>query len=365
MIVFAVYTMRKRGISFRMVVKKRNEDPPRAPSRYDWENKQTFEDDYVSSSKSMRSSSFSSRPPTQPLARSNRYVDFIPWFLLLEEEHVSICLTVSILYMSCRYSTHERLQTSISFAKKKSLTLSSFNQYELERNTSGDQDRANPYYPNNNATPQPNVLPNADQRRSASTRDNRPFDSNEPDLVYSEPPRPPPPTFKQFMSNRPSISQRSGLGGATASRFSWTNSQAPQTPHELYNDGASQPRGRDSYMTQASEVPRFRTIDSWVNQQSNRVDTERLKQQFRMTQSSTYSADDYGDSVPAMPPVPKAYAADTQERDQEAKHTRHESHATTTTAPIFKYHPGNEVRFSTRSTVPSEVLDMGRKNAAL
>jgi hypothetical protein len=103
-------------------------------------------------------------------------------------------------------------------------------------------------------------------------------------------------------------------------------------------------------MTTRSSVPRFRTIDSWVNQQSTRIEEQRLKQQFRMTQSTTYSDDE----VPEMPPVPKM--------DQETRHKRHD---TVDTAPIFKQHPGTEVRFSTRSMVPSEVLDMGRRNVAL
>ncbi|KAF2126588.1 hypothetical protein P153DRAFT_346499 [Dothidotthia symphoricarpi CBS 119687] len=319
MVIFAIYTMRKRGISFKMVVNKRNEDSTRAPSRDDWENKQTFEDDFGSTNKSVRSGSSSSRPPTQPLVRSN-----------------------------------------------------SSNQYELGRSAPGEPGsfnngiaRANPHLRNNSATPSSHILPGDNQRRSASTRNTRSIDDNDSELTYTDPPRPPPPTFKQFMSNRPSISQRTGLGGVIPSRFSWTNSQAPQTPHDPYNDGASQPRGRDSYMTQASEVPRFRTIDSWVNQQSNRVDAQKLKQQFRMTRSSTYSADDHGDEVPAMPAVPKGYTEPRDQPETNTRHVRNESHATTTTAPIFKHHPGNEVRFSTRSMVPSEILDMGRQNAAL
>jgi hypothetical protein len=140
-----------------------------------------------------------------------------------------------------------------------------------------------------------------------------------------------------------------------ASRFSWTNSNAPQTPHDPSRDTVTARNniGRDSFMTQRSSVPRFRTIDSWVNQQSTRVAEQRLKQQFRMTQSTTYSDED---SVPEMPPVPKPAAG------KESKHMKHD---TLDTAPIFKQHPGTEVRFSTRSTVPSEVLDMGRNNVAL
>lgn len=150
------------------------------------------------------------------------------------------------------------------------------------------------------------------------------------------------------------------------SRFSWTNSNAPQTPHDPSRDTVAQPIGRDSFMTQRSSVPRFRTVDSWVNQQSNRVEEQRLKQQFRMTQSSTYSGEgDDTDEVPEMPAVPKNLKESSGLAGRDIKHQRHDTTTTVQTAPIFKAHPGTEVRFSVRSTVPSEVLDMGRRNAAL
>ncbi|KAH7384259.1 hypothetical protein DE146DRAFT_770032 [Phaeosphaeria sp. MPI-PUGE-AT-0046c] len=214
------------------------------------------------------------------------------------------------------------------------------------------------------ATPSSPLLPIQNTRRSDSTHDTRSLRDEEEALDYVDPPRqgsalPAPPTFRQFLSNRPSISQRPGLGGAMASRFSWTNSNAPQTPHDPSRDtvNAASALGRDSFITTRSSVPRFRTINSWVNQQSTRVEEQRLKQQFRMTQSTTYSDD--GDNVPEMPPVPKCPDA------KDVKSTKHQRHDTVDTAPIFKAHPGTEVRFSTRSTVPSEVLDMGRRNAAL
>tara|TARA_R110002003_G_scaffold135_4_gene12520 strand:- start:8422 stop:9075 length:654 start_codon:yes stop_codon:yes gene_type:complete len=216
-------------------------------------------------------------------------------------------------------------------------------------------------------------------RRSASTRNTRSLTGDEEALRYSDSPRqlsalPAPPTFRQFLSNRPSISQRPGIGGAMMSRFSWTNSNAPQTPHDPSRDTAiAGAVGRDSFMTQRSSVPRFRTIDSWVNQQSNHVEEQRLKLQFRMTQSSTYSGEgDSGeDEVPEMPAVPKNLSASGpsglpgKDVKKDVNHQRHDTRTTIETAPIFKQHPGTEVRFSTRSMVPSEVLDMGRKNVAL
>lgn len=148
-----------------------------------------------------------------------------------------------------------------------------------------------------------------------------------------------------------------------ASRFSWTNSNAPQTPHDPSRDTVAQPIGRDSFMTQRSSIPRFRTVDSWVNQQSNRIEEQRLKQQFRMTQSSTGSDD--VDEVPEIPVVPKTFKEGNGLAGKAIRHERHDTTTSVQTAPIFKAHPGTEVRFSVRSTVPSEVLDMGRRNAAL
>jgi hypothetical protein len=214
------------------------------------------------------------------------------------------------------------------------------------------------------------------QRRSAASRNTRSLDTDS-DLHFAEAPqRPPsnlpaPPTFRQFLSNRPSISQRPAFGGqgGMASRFSWTNSNAPQTPHDPSRDTLAQSVARESFMTSRSSVPRFRTVDSWVNQQSNRVEEQRLKQQFRMTQSTTYSEDDIPE-MPALPPsIPKNANGITRQPSTKSglvgKDIKHQRHDTQTTAPIFKAHPGTEVRFSTRSAVPSEILDRGRENAAL
>lgn len=219
---------------------------------------------------------------------------------------------------------------------------------------------------NNDTTPSSPVLGMQGPRSSESTHNTRSMDDDDEYMQQQQATarQPAPPTFKQFMSNRPSISQRPGLGGMN-SRFSWTNSQAPQTPHDPSRDTLSQPLGRDSFMTNRSSVPRFRTINSWVNQQSNRVEEQKLKEQYRMTQSSEYSDDVNGDQVPEMPPVPKTYRQTGGLAGKDIKHQRHETRTSIGTAPVFKQHPGTEVRFSTRSTVPSEILDMGRKNSIL
>lgn len=326
MIIMAFYTMRKRGMTISDVVQNckaslKRRGSPRPPPKYDMDTKSSF-DDYMYAGKgvypprqvatSSLSGSISTQKPLQPLGRSD-----------------------------------------------------SFNQIGLNRSNSNDKSfildaalsRQNSHRRDISATPSSPVLPIQTMRRSDSTHNTRSLRGDEEALNYTDPPRqmsalPAPPTFRQFLSNRPSASQRPGLGGGMMSRFSWTNSNAPQTPHDPSRDTAMAP-GRDSFMTTRSSVPRFRTIDSWVNQQSTRIEEQRLKQQFRMTQSTTYSDED---SVPEMPPVPKM---------KDGRDVKHQRHDTVDTAPIFKQHPGTEVRFSTRSTVPSEVLDMGRRNVAL
>lgn len=231
---------------------------------------------------------------------------------------------------------------------------------------------------NPSLTPSSPVIPLQNQRNTASTRNTRSMsDGSVPQ--YPEPPQeralsplPPPPTFKQFLFNRPSVSGRPGFQNME-SRFSWTNSNAPQTPHDPTRDTNSHTLGRESFMTQRSSVPRFRTVDSWVNQQTNRIEAQKLKEQFRMTQSTAFSTDDDRGVIPEVPEIPTAIAeASTPKKPnmppippsgglpgKNIRHERHDTRTTVETAPIFRQHPGTEVRFSTRSVVPSEILDMG------
>lgn len=338
MVVLALYTMRRRGLTFKDVIQRGKNrvrrPPPPPPSKYGMDNKQPYDDEY---SRRAANTSY----PSLPAATLSR---------------------------SGSYSTQKTLQ-----ALERS---GSFGQRGLERKDSGKTSfyddslsRSNSHRRNDSATPSSPVLPIQNVRGSASTRNTRSLDGDASDLVYPDPPTdqrplPPPPTFRQFLSNRPSMSQRPGPGVGMPSRFSWTNSNAPQTPHDPSRDTVNQPIGRDSFMTSRSSVPRFRTINSWVDQQSTRVETQRLKSQFRMTQSST--ASDESDKVPEMPNVPATFSKEG--KGLPSKNFRHQRHDTTTTvatATIFKAHPGTEVRFSVRSTVPSEVLDMGHKNGAL
>jgi hypothetical protein len=103
--------------------------------------------------------------------------------------------------------------------------------------------------------------------------------------------------------------------GQGATRFSWVTSV----------------RDRDTVYTEASieSAPRFRTVNSWVAQQSSQVE--------RLQQSNA--------EVPAMPalPLPLQIGVDHQRKPSED--------------PAFRAHPGDEIPIAGGRRVPSEILD--------
>ncbi|KAF2111491.1 hypothetical protein BDV96DRAFT_183992 [Lophiotrema nucula] len=361
MVLLAIHTMRKRGLTLAEAVKhgryqvtRRGPPPPPKGSTRD---KQAFDDNYGS----MRNNSV--LPPQPAVARSGSFSSQRP-------------------LMAPQRNTSFRTERSVSpHTVPQSFLLDS----SPRRNNTITSHRRN-----NSDTPSSPVLPLQTQRESESTHNTQSV-SEGSELQFPEPPAqralsplPPPPTFKQFLYNRPSQSGQPRIG-PMISRFSWTNSNAPQTPrHEFNRDTNSHAVMRDSYMTQRSSVPRFRTVDSWVQQQSNRIEEQKLKDQFRLTSTSTvYSGDDENPSIPEVPEVPRHYskmgeAGPSNVTASQAlasnpvtpqpqptkglpgkniKHERHDTQMTVETAPIFRQHPGTEVRFSTRSTVPSEILN--------
>jgi hypothetical protein len=86
MLILAFYTMRKRGLTIKDVVRNgkdtlRNRNGPPPPPKYDMDRKGSF-DDYMYAGKdtypqraamSMRSGSLSTKTTLQPLGRSDRY----------------------------------------------------------------------------------------------------------------------------------------------------------------------------------------------------------------------------------------------------------------------------------------------------
>ncbi|KAF2873713.1 hypothetical protein BDV95DRAFT_489355, partial [Massariosphaeria phaeospora] len=367
MIIFAIYTMRKRNLSFTEVVlhakrqfarRARPAAPPKQ-TESTWDTKPSYDENYGY----MQDGRVAHPQATAAVARSGSSSSQRP-------------LTA--------------LQRSDSFTRQPGPDRS-VSPETIPRSFNLDSHGHN----NNSVAPSSSALPTQKQRRSESTHNTRSL-SDGSDLVFPNAPQdrslsplPAPPTFKQFMNNRPEISSRAAPGGPMISRFSWTNSNAPLTPHDPARDTNTHIAGRDSFMTQRSSVPRFRTVDSWVDQQTNRIETQKLKEQFRMTQSTTCSEDDKHYTIPEVPDLPANMEALRESSDPNAstvqtpkvpmtplppsaglpgknvKHERHDTRTTVDTAPIFKQHPGTEVRFSVHSEVPSEILNKGCPNNVL
>ncbi|ESZ98345.1 hypothetical protein SBOR_1223 [Sclerotinia borealis F-4128] len=112
------------------------------------------------------------------------------------------------------------------------------------------------------------------------------------------------------------------------SRFSWTTA----------SQGA--PQNRDTIYTTTSEEtsPRFRTVNSWVAQQTGRVER---KQQSDM-------------EIPAMPEIPILYT----HRSQVPEPLFTEGHQRMASEnQAFRHHPGDEIELGRGSRVPSSILD--------
>ena len=112
--------------------------------------------------------------------------------------------------------------------------------------------------------------------------------------------------------------------GQRTTRFSWqTNtSKAPS------NDRTS------TYTTMSTDTaPRFRSVNSWVAQQTGRVEREHMM----------------ASQIPAMPPVPKPLQKSVAPIKH---HQRQESDIS-----AFNYHPGQKLSMTPGSRVASSVLD--------
>lgn len=111
--------------------------------------------------------------------------------------------------------------------------------------------------------------------------------------------------------------------GQRSTRFSWQTT-------------TSKPPGSDrtsTYTTTSVDTaPRFRTVNSWVAQQSGRVERQAMMEA----------------QIPAMPPIP----GPLQRSVAPIRHQRQESDIS-----AFNYHPGQEIRLAPGSRVASSVLD--------
>lgn len=229
----------------------------------------------------------------------------------------------------------------------------------LSRGPSNAQSRSSAS-PTRNYDGSPPSLP---IQRSDSYKSSLRYSSEQNDTVSPEAPGP---IYQQFTASRRFTTNRGQPN--YESHFSWTqSSQAPPTPHEPKTPTAEGSDGRISVATTASSVARFRTVDSWVGNQTGRIPSTQLRvqPQFLNRQSSSTNGglgqvdeDQAGwqpevaadNSVPTVPSVPSYY--------KQAPLPGHQRQLTGySDATVFRQHPGTEVQIPRGSLVPSEVLD--------
>jgi hypothetical protein len=164
-------------------------------------------------------------------------------------------------------------------------------------------------------------------------------------------------------SSTPSIVQVQAVKGLTTSppkdsRFSWTNSQAPKTPMDL---------SRFSIATSASSIPRYRTVESWVGHQANRLDEEVIQGYLeKEIESRMHRMSNRPDASAVTITTTLVAEKDTKESTSRQSNTgppptirrpggtaRHSR----LRASDYMQHPGTEVRIPRVSLIPSEILD--------
>jgi hypothetical protein len=126
------------------------------------------------------------------------------------------------------------------------------------------------------------------------------------------------------------ISESTVAGGGP--RQSYRQSRNPRTSRFSWATSARGPTGdRDTVYTTSSieSAPRFRTVNSWVAQQTGRVEKRAQNQK----------------EVPAMPAIPLPLQAGVD-------HQRNPSED-----PAFRAHPGDEIAVSNGTRIPSVILD--------
>ncbi|KAF2453685.1 hypothetical protein BDY21DRAFT_374741 [Lineolata rhizophorae] len=196
---------------------------------------------------------------------------------------------------------------------------------------------------------------------------------------------PPPPALGSAASGRPQL-RSFFLGGLPTptpkiSRFSWTNSQAPTTPHQAPAAAAAAAADgqRYSVATSRSSVARYRTVDSWVNHQANRLEEQRLRDE--LATPTTAGGMPRGGPPEPVPDVPDRYresagvvagqasggsaagpATEVDGGAQEGSTAGVHKH-TPSDASVFRQHPGTEVVIQQQRLIPSDVLDSGVKPA--
>lgn len=133
------------------------------------------------------------------------------------------------------------------------------------------------------------------------------------------------------------------------SHFSWTNSQAPQTPREP----------RYSIATSEASVARYRTVESWVGQQTYAVQERQIRELLQIPSTPTQETEAQK-LRQTSPPLNLQTQEEMLETDpfpdtELPKQYRHQKKLSD--ASVFRQHPGEVVRVPSGRRVPSEILD--------
>ncbi|KAI9838232.1 MAG: hypothetical protein M1837_002506 [Sclerophora amabilis] len=209
------------------------------------------------------------------------------------------------------------------------------------------------------------------------------------------PPPPPPPPPDSYSPNH----RKHGTADPDRlfSHFSWGNSQPPPTPEMEYT---SLEPDRVSVAASVESAPRFRTVSGWVAHQKTRADRKaalRAAADAANAEDAAEIAAEAARQAGTTEGVEASVEAETAEevkrrrkqesreredeeaaigrgaeraakrekeqqlqsfRDLGSRHrSRHRKIESASTATVFKYHPGTEVRLGRGSRVESEVLD--------
>ncbi|KAK7612055.1 hypothetical protein JOL62DRAFT_31660 [Phyllosticta paracitricarpa] len=206
----------------------------------------------------------------------------------------------------------------------------------------------------------------------SGSRDRSFFAEEDEDTLAS--PNLPVPSFQQFMANRP------GPPSTRARGLTQTSQQPTLLSPSISSSSpvdASFPVGGENRESTTS-VARFRSVDSWVGQQTSRIESTEFRNQthlsFLRQNSSGLGQVDEGQAgwrgedeavaaaaAAAAPDVPYHHRRDGGLAAAAAAGQHHHHHRRQKTnysdATVFRVHPGSEIKIPRGSLVPSEVLD--------
>ena len=110
-----------------------------------------------------------------------------------------------------------------------------------------------------------------------------------------------------------------------------------------------------SIATSVESVPRFRSVSSWVNHQTSRMEGKNNSPQRTPSSggssinnnNNNNSRSSGSEEIPDVPNVPTGLGGGTEMRRMDS----------TSTATVFRHHPGEKIEIGRGSIIPSDVLD--------